>query len=497
MRFFALTVALSSVVAIVAPAAAFAQTPAPAVGSTLTLADAIATAKRSNPLFQTSLNARRVADITVRGANASFLPGISSSLGGSYRAGGQTVVNGITQGASSSTLASSGNISASLNLSAAQFSDRKANLKERDIAETGIASSEQNLRQQVTNQYIAVLQAEATASLQDTLLVTTLAQLNLAKAKLQVGTGIQLDVQQAEVADGRQRVAALDAHNTVDIEKIRLFQLLGVAPVLSTQLQQLTSTELPALTLDQLLQTARKSNPTLENNRAREEQAAYRVTSARRAYIPSFGISTSIGGNALRPTDPNLYINAQKASIPARIASCQRSEEVRLKLNLDNNYANCSSISFGAADEAAIRDSYSGFPFNFTKNPLGFSVGLSLPIFDRFQREAGVQNAIIQRKNAEYTVRSQELQLTTDITVAWLQLTTTRQTVAQNELNVRTARLALTLADQRYQLGLITLVDRITASNAFDQAESARITSVYNFQRAFAALEAAVGQPLR
>lgn len=471
--------------------------PAPAIGSTLTLADAIAVAKRSNPGFQTQLTTRRVADLTARTANAAFLPSINSSFNGSYRAGGQTVVNGITQGASSSTLSSGGSISAGLNLSAAQFSDRKASLKEKDIAETSIAAGEQSLRQQVTNQYIQVLQAQATAALQDTLLVTSAAQLNLAKAKLQVGTGIQLDVQQAEVADGRQRVAALQAHNSVDIEKIRLFALLGVAPVLSTQLQELTSTELPTMTLEQILATARKSNPTLETNRARVEQASYRVTSARRAYIPSFGINTSIGGNALRPTDPDIGINSQKASVPLRIASCQRSEEVRLKLGLDNAYAACSNIAFTAADEAALRDSYSGFPFNFTKNPLGFSVGLSLPIFNQFQREAGVQNAVIQRSNAENTVRQQEIQLTTDISIAWMQLTTSRQTVAQNELNVRTARLALTLSDQRYQLGLISLVDRITASNAFDQAESARISSIYDFQRAFAALEAAVGQPLR
>ncbi|MBC8086265.1 MAG: TolC family protein [Phycisphaerae bacterium] len=472
--------------------------PAPAVGNTLSLADAIAIAKRSNPQFQSALNQRRSADITARSANGTFLPRVSSSLGGGYRAGGQSIVNGITQGASSGTLSSSGSISAGLDLSAAQFSDRKANLTEREIANADIAGSEQTLRVGIINQYIAVLQAQANAALQDTLLVSTAAQLELAKAKLQVGTGIQLEVQQAEVNNGRQRVDALNAHNNVDIQKIRLFQQMGVEPVMGMQLQELRSMEMPAENLEQILTGAKTSNPTLLTNRAREKQSGYRLTSARRQYLPSFSIGTSVGGQALRFTDSQFLIDQARSGAPFAVANCQRSEEVRLKLGLDNNFATCEARNaFTAEDEAAIRSSQDGFPFGFNRNPLGFNLSLSLPIFNGFQREAGIQNAAIARRNAQNTVRQQELQLNADITIAWMTLTTSRQTVAQNELNVTTARLALSLAQQRYQLGLISLVDLITQQSAFNQAESARIAAVYEFQRQFAALEAAVGRPLR
>ncbi len=501
MRFFALTVAVSCIAASLAPLEADAQAPAmpaPAFGNTLSLADAIATAKRSNPQFQSALNQRRSADITARSANGTFLPSINSSLGGGYRAGGQTIINGITQGASSGTLSSSGGISAGIGLSAAQFSDRKANLTEREIADADIAGSEQTLRINITNQYIAVLQAQANAALQDTLQISTAAQLELAKARLQVGTGIQLEVQQAEVNNGRQRVDGLNAHNNVDIQKIRLFQQMGIEPVMSTQLQELGSMEMPSETLEQILTGAKSSNPTLLTNRAREKQSGYRLTSARRSYLPSFSISTNVGGQALRFTDSEFLVDQARNSAPFAIASCQRSEEVRLRLGLDNNFATCESRNtFTPAREAAIRSSQNGFPFGFVQNPLGFNLNLSLPIFNGFQREAQVQNAAIARRNAHNTVRQQELQLNADITVAWMTLTTSRQTVAQNELNVSTARLALSLAQQRFQLGLISLVDLITQQSAFNQAESARIAAVYEFQRQFAALEAAVGRPLR
>lgn len=500
MRFFALSVAVSCVVAPLAPLAAGAQTPAPApaIGNSLSLTDAIAIARRSNPGFQSSLNARKSAAVSARTANGAFLPSINSNIGGSYRAGGEVFVNGQLQGATLSTLGSSGSVSASLGVSAAQFSDRKAALADRDIAEADIARDEQTLRVNVTNQYIAVLQSQANARLQDTLLISSASQLELAKAKLQVGTGIQLEVEQAEVANGRQRVAALRAHNQVDIDKIRLFQQMGVAPVLSTTLQELTAMDLPSLTLEQILANAKASNPVLESNRARERQSGFRVTSARRQYLPSFSIQTSVGGQTQRAKDTQLLIDQARSGAPGAIAACQKREGVYQALGMPNNYATCEAdFAFTSATEARIRGAQSDFPFGFTRNPLGFSLGLSLPIFNGFQREAGVQNATIARANAQNAVRVQELQLSSDITVAYLTLQTSKQTVAQQELNARTATLALQLAQQRYQVGSISLVDLITARTALEQAESDRIAAVYEFQRAFAQLEAAVGRPLR
>ncbi|MEO7361215.1 MAG: TolC family protein [Gemmatimonadaceae bacterium] len=500
MRFFALSVVISCALAPLAPLAAGAQTaaPAPVIGQSLSLTDAIAIARRSNPSFQTSLNARKSAAASARSANGVFLPSVNSSIGGGYRAGGQSLLNGTTQGATSGTLSSSGNVSANLSVSAAQFSDRKATLVERDIADADIARDEQSLRINVTNQYIAVLQAQATARLQDTLLVSSSSQLELAKAKLQVGTGIQLDVNQAEVANGRQRVAVLKAHNQIDIEKIRLYQQMGVEPVLSTQLQELSVMELPSLTLDQLLTNAKASNPALASNRARERQSNFRVTSARRAYLPSFSIQTSIGGFAQRFTDTQQLLDQAQSNAPLSIASCQRTEGVYQQLGLANTYAQCESrFGYSPATEARIRDAQSGFPFGFTRNPLGFNLQLSLPIFNGFQREAGVQNATIARANAQNVVRQQEIQLGADITVAYMTLQTSQQTVAQQELNSRTATLALQLATQRYQVGSISLVDLITARTSLEQAESDRIAAIYEFQRAFAQLEAAVGRPLR
>jgi len=461
------------------------------------LDDAVTLAKRNNPNFQSQLNARRTAANDARVANGAFLPGVSSSFSGGYRQGGQIFFNGVPQGASNDVLSTSGSINAGLNFSASMLSDRKSALAGKAGAEADISTAEQGLRQQVIGLYINVLSAEAAAKLQDTILATTAAQLALAKARLQVGTGIQLDVDNAEVSQGNQRVAVLRAHNEIDIAKIRLFQQIGVPASLSTQLQPLPSLAMPQQSLPELLQLASRSNPTLESNKVREQQAGYSVTSARRAYFPSVSLSSSLGGNAQRSVDTDLLISSAQAQIPAQIASCQRSEEVRLKVGLSNRFAECAQISFTPAAEAAIRDQQSKFPFGFQRLPYGLNLGLSLPIFNGFQRENRIQAANIQLTNAKNTLRTQELQLNADINAAWLNLGTQQQTVALQEQTARTARTALTLAEEKYKTGTTTLLDLIQARDAFNRAETGRINAIFDFQRIFSQLEAAVGRPLR
>ena len=68
---------------------------------------------------------------------------------------------------------------------------------------------------------------------------------------------------------------------------------------------------------------------------------------------------------------------------------------------------------------------------------------------------------------------------------------------AQVEQTARTARTALTLAEEKYKTGTTTLLDLIQARDAFNRAETGRINAIFDFQRIFSQLEAAVGRPLR
>jgi outer membrane protein TolC len=94
-------------------------------------------------------------------------------------------------------------------------------------------------------------------------------------------------------------------------------------------------------------------------------------------------------------------------------------------------------------------------------------------------------------------VRSRELALNADITAAYLSLQTAQQTVALQQENSAKARQELDFVQNEYAVGLSTFVDLTTSRAAYAQAETDRINAVYSYHKAFAALESAVGRPLR
>ena len=56
---------------------------------------------------------------------------------------------------------------------------------------------------------------------------------------------------------------------------------------------------------------------------------------------------------------------------------------------------------------------------------------------------------------------------------------------------------ALALAEERYRVGATTFVEVAQARADYERAETDRINAVYDYHKAFAALESAVGRPLR
>lgn len=492
---YGLALALATTTGALLPLAAQAQAAATA-GSVLTLADAITLARRNNPSLQSSLNARRTAAANVRAANGQLMPQLSTGFGAGYREGRAEFFAGQGFGSTNDQLSTSASASLSLSITPGFLQDLAAVKANRDATEADISVAEQALRNNVTNQYLAALQQQARASLQDTLLATTTAQLQLARARLQVGSGTQLDVQRAEVADGQQRVASLNARNQAQIEIVRLFQQIGIPPVLDTKLDaNLPAT--PTVDLSGVLDQAKRSNPQLGALTAREQAASRSLSSARRNYFPSMQLSASVSGFANRYTNTDLLISNGQSSLLSQKASCVRSEEVRAALNLSNSLAACNALAWTAANEQAIKDSQGKYPLSMTRNPYSLNANFSLPVFNGFRREQQIEAATVQRKNVQNDLRTQELRITADVTAAYLSLNTAQQTVTLQEQNVRTARTALQLAQERYRVGAISIVDLVQARGDYERAETDRITAVYDVQRAFAALENAVGRPLR
>ena len=444
-----------------APAALAAQAGTRAATPTLSLDDALLLARRNNPTYLQSLNGRTRAGAAVRSAYGAFIPSVTSSLTAGYREGLPQNFGGISLGASSPTVSTNYSISAQVDLSPSVWMNTRQQNLGQSAADYDVEANALSLRQAVIGQYMAVLQQIARVRLNDTLLANTQAQLDLAKARQAAGSATDLDVRRAEVQVGQQQVAVLTARNQAEVEKLRLFQQLGVPQPGDVLLTTELPVGLPGQSLDALLTEARDKNPQLRALKDREAASVISTRMTKAQYLPTFTLSANISGYTQKYTDAS-YV----ATLPA-------------------------------AQQGSVTSANSAFPFSFTRNPYTLNAGLSLPIFDGFAREQRVQVAEAAHSDAQFNVRAQELRLTADLTAAYLTLQTDAQSVTLNTRNAQTAREALTLAEQRYRVGLNSLVEVIQARADFERAESDRITSIFQFHRDYAALEQAAGRPLR
>ena len=436
----------STALLISAPLVAQNTAPRP---TTLTLNEALALAKQNNVQYLQIVNQRNTTRIGVRQAYAALGPNLSSGLNFGWREGRQEYFAGQPIGSGAATLSSGYGINLQLGYSYQSILAPKTANRRVDAADANVSAGENQLRLQITNQYLTAVELERTADLQDSLVAGQQLQLQLAKAKEAAGAGTLLDTKSAEHGVSRAQINALTARNRAVAAKMTLFVTIGVpypGPAAFTT-EPPAPTE-PAFRADELITQAKASNPNIAEARANEMVASLERRAAGAAYMfPTLSFSTGVGGST------NMLADAT------------------------------------GADRT--------WPFDFNRNPINFSVGLSYPIWNQYNREANVQSRTIATANARNATRQQELQITTDVTTAVLDLQLAWQSIGLQSQAVDNARQAMLLARERYRGGSASFIELSNASDNYQNAENQRLSAIYGYHRAFAALEAAVGRPLR
>ncbi len=478
------------------PLVAAAQQSAPV---NLSLADAIAVARDKNPAYRQALNNRSPAAWAVRGAFTSlFIPSVSTSGGMTYTGpGSQTFLSSsFTQ--SVSTVSSFYDLGLSWQLSGTILSQPGLAKAQQNATEADIAGAANALATGVTQQYLTVLQTRAQADLARKTVDRNDEFLKLAQARYSVGSATLIDVRQAQVAKGQAEVALLRAETAVSVEKLRLFEMMGVTPPVDVATVQLTDSfpvEQPAWQLPDLLTMAEQQNPPLQALRARERAAEWGVRAATSTYGPAVSLSAGWSGFTQQFTDVEPIIDNQKFAFGQQYTECQDNNQIRASAGLGP--ADCSLFVWGASNEQALRDRNSVFPFNFTRQPFQARLTVTLPIFTNFSRTVNVSQARAQHGDMEEAVRARGLGVQTEVSQAYLTLQTAYRTIALQDTNRTAAREQLQLATQRYRVGSGTFFELLDAQVAALRAEGDFVNATYDYHKALAALEAAVGRSLR
>lgn len=510
---------------LVAPAAAIAQVPtvqAPvtptraAPTARLTLAEALELGRKNSPAYRQILNDAGPANWAVRNAYANLLPSVDVSGGMGYTGSGSSTFGGSTFNQSSPSLSSNYSLSFAWQLSGQELSATGQQKANRRATDADIASASEQLRNDVTVQYLTALQAVAQTEVARVQVQRNADFLALARAKYTVGQGTMLDVRQAEVLKGQSDVTLLRAQQTENEAKLELFRRMGVSlpglPETIALADSFPVTE-PQYDPKQLLALAQEENPSLRAFRAREHAASWGVRSAKSRYLPTVSVQAGIQGFTQEFTNESLLLNGRLASAQASAENCRFQNALIGTLpgggvpGFPNGgiIQDCNAFSNLDATGDALSPTFRNdllknndvFPFSFTKQPFSARLSISLPIFDGFTRNLQVAQAQAAEDDMTESVRAQKLLLEANVAGRYLGVVNAYQSIQVQEQSRQSAREQLRLAQDRYRLGAGSSLEVSDAQNNVTRAEGDYVNAIYEYHKAVAALELAVGRPLR
>ncbi|HEY8196814.1 MAG TPA: TolC family protein [Gemmatimonadales bacterium] len=474
----------------------------------LSLDEALKQARANSPTYRQTLNDASPAKWGVRNAYGSLLPSFTASTDLGYTGAGEANLGqGFIQQTSeflttSYSLALRWDLNGrALTAPAQQKALQRAT--DEDITGAGVA-----LTAEISTQYLNTLQATAQVGVARQQVRRNEDFLTLAKARYRVGQATLLDVRQAEVTKGNSDVALLRAVLAENEAKLDLLRRMGVEPPVALERIALTDSfpvTPPGFQIDTLLAMAEQYNPVLRSLRAREHAAGVGVTQAKSDFFPTLTMQAGWAGFTQKYTDENLLLNQGLTEAQAQAADCQYNNSIKSGLSLGGEVPNCYAAA-GLEDGGGallppvseqILSQNDPFPIHYRSQPFQAIVALSLPIFTGFSRSLRLSQARAQQDDADEDVRARRLLVRSDVHARYLGLQTAFQAIAVEASSREAARDQLRLAQDRYRLGAGTALELSDAQNAVQQAEGGYINAVYAYHKAVAALEAAVGRPLR
>ena len=125
-----------------------------------------------------------------------------------------------------------------------------------------------------------------------------------------------------------------------------------------------------------------------------------------------------------------------------------------------------------------------------------FNLGLSWPIFNRFQREQNIVSSEVTAENAAATAAESRRQVLASLTTYIASLESARLRIGISQTSVLAAQEDLRVQQERYRLGAATIVDVLTSQEALDQAEVDLVNARFDYLRARAQISALIGRTL-
>ena len=129
-------------------------------------------------------------------------------------------------------------------------------------------------------------------------------------------------------------------------------------------------------------------------------------------------------------------------------------------------------------------------------NQRQLSLGFNWPLFNRFTREQNIVNAQVGRRRRAGHRRGGAARRAADLTARLAELDAARLRIQITQRSVEASQEDLRVQQERYRLGVSTILDVLLTTESLNQAEVDAVNARFDYLRAKAAIEALIGRSL-
>ncbi len=408
----------------------------------VTLEQALAMAEEASPQVLAARGSVRTAELGIRTAIMAFIPSISLSPQASLQlSSGQSRIDPVTGSiiSGNSSIKSYGvNLTGNLTLfdGFARNNSLKAARAQQNSADAALTSQRFALALTVTNAFLDALQNQLLLRVSEGAVQAADQQLRAATARLQTGAGQRTDSLNFAVTLGQSRLNLLNAQASLATSEANLGRYIGVSGRVAATDDPAFSVAPAMVDTTQLRATVQFTSPAMKTAEAALISAQANYKSSKAGYWPT--VSLSAGSNWTGQSTNDYTIVGRRS------------------LNL-----------------------------SFTMSP-----------WTSFSRETQIETRSIAVTNAEANLADLKLSLDAQMTQYLATLANVQQQFEVSRASVAAATENLRVTNERYRLGVATIIEAINAQQSLTQAQVNEVQARFSYLRTKTQLESIIGRKL-
>lgn len=402
-----------------------------------TLKECVDHALKNNITIQQNALNVELAELNVKSNKGNFLPNLNGSTGGNLSFGSS--FDPVSQNRVSNTLFG-GSIGVSSGITVFNGYQNLNSYKQAQLgverSKLSLAKIQNDISLFVVNGYLNVLFAKENLNVARVQAEISKKQVEAAKERFDAGTIPRGDLLNAESTAAADQQNLVTQENTLTIALLNLAQLLQI-PSEGFDVADVNVGAPGVLLYDSanvVYEKALTNQPQIQNAELGIKDADYNIAIAKGRFLPSVSASLSISTNYGFDLD-----------LPAGFRN------TKLLTQLDNN------LGYG----------------------LGFNV--SIPIFNRNQTRINVDRQFVNKEISKVALDNEKLQLQQTIEQAFVDAKAAAKAFDAAKISLESQQEAFKNAQERYNLGAMTLFDFDLVRNRLVSAESTLIRNKYDF----------------